>query len=137
MNRDEYLVIGCDLANHKRHVVKCDKLSMRVVEMFESARDAEKKYGFHKNTVANICMKKTVSKGRFVWRFADEHDINETFEGKTYRPVEVLDGQTGERMYFESTQATAKAFGVPPIAVTQTLARDGKFLNRYALRYAR
>ena len=84
-----------------KKVFECDKITMEIVRQWDSATDAEKELGFF---VAGSCCRKNVSKGKYVYRYEDDYDPNESFEGKHFRPVLVVDIATRKKQAFYSIE---------------------------------
>ena len=120
-----------------RPVVKCDKLSMKVVSWYPSAWAAEKENGYRPSKVAQICERKRVPAGKFVYRYADEYDPNETFEGKFNRPVAMYDGVNESLSLLESLEKAAKAIGYHQSTVSVSMTNGTMVGRRYVFKYAR
>ena len=120
-----------------RPVVKCDKLSMKVVSWYPSAWAAEVENGYGPSRVAQICEKKRVCAGKHVYRYADEYDPNETFEGKFNRPVAMYDGVNESLSLFESLEKAAKAIGYHQSTVSASMTNGTMVGRRYVFKYAR
>lgn len=120
-----------------RPVVKCDKLSMNVVAAYPSAMEAEKENGLKRSRVAQMCGKKSVSSGVHVYRYADEYDQNESFEGKFNRPVAMYDSANESLSLFENLQKASKAVGVCPSTISASMTNRNMVCERYVFKYAR
>ena len=120
-----------------RPVVKCDKLTMEVLETYPSARAAERAYGILHGNIAVACSRKVVSKGRFVWRFADEYDPDESFDGKLNRPVAMYDSLSETASVFESLTEAAKSIGYSNPAIVTSMTSKTMLGNRYVFKYRR
>ena len=120
-----------------RAVYKCDKLSMEVLETYASANEADRAHGLGYGHVANCAKRRTVSFGPYVWRYADDYDPAESFEGKKNRPVAMLDTATHAAAVFTSPSAAAKAVGVPSGDVCCSIARKWAVRGRYVFKYMR
>lgn len=120
-----------------RPVVKCDKLSMNVVAAYPSAMEAEKENGLKRSRVAQMCGKKSVSSGVHVYRYADEYDQNESFEGKFNRPVAMYDTWYGKVSFFTNTTVAAENIGCSNATVVSSMTRKALVARRYLLKYAR
>ena len=120
-----------------RPVVKCDKLSMKVVAWYPSAWEAEKANGYGPAKVARICEKKSVSHGKHVYRYADEYDPKETFEGKFNRPVAMYDAERESLSLYESLGEAARAIGYNQATVSASISNGTMVGKRFVFKYAR
>ena len=125
------------MPNNQRPVVKCDKLSMKIVAEYPSAWEAEKANGYGPAKVAQICEKKSVSHGKHVYRYADEYDPNETFEGKFNRPVAMYDAERESLLLYESLGEAAKAIGYNQSTVSASISNGTMVGKRFVFKYAR
>ena len=120
-----------------RPVVKCDKLTMRIIETYQSAREAARVHGIPHGNISVPCSKKVVSKGSFVWRYADEYDPDESFEGKFNRPVAMYDSYSEAASIFDNLTEAAKSVGYSNAAVSNSMSAKTMLGNRYVFKYAR
>ena len=137
MSREEYWESCYGKGSQKRPVVKCDKLTMRTVETYESASEADRRNGLKKGTVANCCRLKKVGFDDFVWRFEDEYDPNETFEGCHNRPIVLRNVETGEVYAFGSSRKAARALMIPGVAILAAIKSKEPLLGKYEADFAR
>lgn len=118
-----------------RPVCRCDKVTMKIVKTYPSANTAVKATGDHGIPIA--CRLRQVSNGRYIWRFVDDYDPNESFEGKYNRPV-ICEDITNNKITFYDTLAKAeKALFLDRGSIGGTMKRGFKVLGRYRFRYAR
>lgn len=94
---------------HGRPVVRCDKLTMEVVNRFPSIAVAAVCTGKRASSIETACECGQVSSGRYVWRYLDRYCPDETFEGRKNRPIRARDVETGEERLFCSFGEAAKA----------------------------
>lgn len=122
---------------YMRPVVKCDKVTMEIVERFPSTVEADKSLGLKHAYVAPTCRMRKVSKGKYVWRYESDYDPEESFAGKHNRPVSVFDTHTGEeRTYYDAREAADAEF-VGYWYFHQALEKHRTIYGRYAISYAR
>lgn len=88
-----------------KKVFECDKITMKVVRQWPSATEADKDLGF---LVAGRCSRKNVSKGKYVYRYEDDYDPNESFENKPNRPVLAIEVETKKKYAFYSVKDAAE-----------------------------
>lgn len=121
----------------RRTVYKCDKLSMEVLEVYPSAREAEVAHGLSYGAVANQCQTRSVSRFGYVFRYADEYDPEETFEGKYNRPVAVKDCITKAVAFFPTLTEAREELGLTRSAISSSMSREYLLHGRYVAMYAR
>ena len=118
-----------------KKVFECDKITMEIVRQWDSATDAEKELGFF---VAGSCCRKNVSKGKYVYRYEDDYDPNESFEGKHFRPVLVVDIATRKKQAFYSIEDAAKHLHYSVKAIQYSIVnRKPLGFWLYAVKYLR
>lgn len=137
MSREEYWESCYGKGSQKRPVVKCDKLTMRTIETYESASEADRRNGLKKGTVANCCRLKKVGFDDFVWRFEDEYDQGESFEGCHNRPIVLRDVETGETYVFGSSRKAGDALKIPGVAIRTAIDTRQPLLGKYEANFAR
>lgn len=120
------------------HVVyKVDKYSMQVVEVYFGTYDAavanEKKPSF----VAQVCIDKTLTRDRWFYRYEEDYDDGESFEGKLNRPVAVYDSKAKVAGLFPCAQAAAKAAGVATSTMTHAIKKKTVIRDRFIAKYLR
>lgn len=114
----------------QRSIVVADKVTMEVVGEYSTARDCASDTGMNDAVIIEIAKKRRVSRGPFIYRFAEDFDPNESFDGKYNRPVRVTDCETGESMGFhEISEADAHYQHRGALYEGQTL-RVGHVVNR-------
>lgn len=121
----------------RKAVVKCDKVTMNVLESYPSCTDASIASGESPFSISNMCRKRTVGIKGYVWRFADSMDPDESFEGKRNRPVIIGDYKSGTLRVFSTISEAAKVLGTSPSNVAHAIRSRSKLNDRYRARYAR
>ena len=120
-----------------RAVLMCDKVTMKVIRRFGSAKEAARKTGELRDSITRSCLKRHVSSGGIVWRYEDDYDPEETFEGKNNRPVEVSDTKDGTATVYCNINDAAYALAYCERFVNHAI-RSGRLAGgRYLLSYAR
>lgn len=118
-------------------ILMCDKITMKVIKRFDSAGEAAKRTGEIRESIGRSCLKKHVSSGAVVWRYEEDYDPEETFDGKHNRPVEVVDTKDGAKTVYCNIGDAAYALVYCERAVNHAI-RKGKLVGgRYKLGYAR
>lgn len=120
-----------------RKVCKCDKLTMEVVAEYASIRECAERERMSHTTVEDNCLRRRVNRGRFVYRYAEDVDPLESFEGKSGRPVIAENLLTGESDGFYNVYEAAERFYVHPVTVRRHLASGEPLFREWAVRYAR
>lgn len=70
---------------------------------------------------------KRLSTGLYFYRFIDEYNGFESFEGKKHRPIFIKDIKTNQISWFESILALSKALFIPEWSIRTALSRyDGR-----------
>lgn len=121
----------------RRTVYKCDKLSMEVLEVYTSASEADAAHGLPCGAVDSQCRKRRVGRTGYVFRFADDYDPNETFEGKYNRPVAVKDCITKAVAFFPTLTEAREELGFTRSAISSSMSREYLLHGRYVAMYAR
>lgn len=120
-----------------RKVAKCDKITMEVIEVYNSELEAAKANNKPLETIKDACRRKTVSIGKYVYRFRDEVDEKETYEGKRNRPVLVVDAETKKARVFLTRAEAAKALCYCDATVFDAIYKKKPLGGRYIIKYAR
>ena len=122
---------------NKRRVLVCDKLTMEVVKTYESMSRAAAREGRDASNFYWTLTKKRVGPGRFVYRYEEDYDPEETFEGRRHRPVLLFDKSTGQKAVFFDKKKLADSIFSSAKTIDLAL-KDGHLIaGRFALRYAR
>lgn len=122
---------------HKRPVYKCDKLSMEVLEAYQSAMEAELANGLRVTSVAFHAKRKNVSSGPYVWRYADEYDPNESFEDRKNRPIACYDTMTKKAAVFLNLPEAARLTGLHHTTIVKAMSEGRLVKCRLLFKYAR
>lgn len=125
------------MTRHGRTVYKCHKISMEVLEVYPSAADAARAYGMGHDSINKACRERRVTRKGYVWRYAEDYDPRESFEGRQNRPVVVYDAVSKAVGFYFSTREAANRLGVKMNTIEA--ARDNKryLNNRLIVKYAR
>ena len=117
-----------------RPVVLVDKVTGKAVRSYPSSAAAAHAEGYEPPTVTTAARLRIVPRGRFAWRYADEHDPRERFEGKCARPVAVYEG--GELLFVaDSVCDAARRLGASREGADAAIRRGKPLLfGRYSLR---
>lgn len=117
-----------------RRVLEVDKITGAVVGEYRSACEADDSRGVQRTTTAHQCSARAIPKGRVCWRYADEYDACESYEGRKNRPVAVfIDGKLIGVACDPLT--LAERMGEGPCNVHQALHLGHRLQRRYVLRY--
>lgn len=121
-----------------RRVYVCDKITMQVLREYGSTYEAARKEGESVSTVYPACRNRRVSRwGRVVYRYADDYDPDERFDGKSGRPIVAVDYFTKKRLFFYTAEDAAKYLGVHPGSVHAAIKEKRYITDRYRVGYAR
>ena len=120
------------------HVVyKVDKYTMQVVEIYLGTQDAaianEKRPSF----IAQACAGKTLTRDRWFYRYEEDYDPCEPFDGKLNRPVAVYDAQDKVVGLFPCPAAAARAIGVSTSNITHAIRKKMVMRDRYIAKFLR
>lgn len=95
-----------------RAVVKVDKFTWRPVERFDCVSDAAAEAGLTWRYVYTAATCRSLPRGRWAYRFADDFDPNERLGNRANEPVLVTDERTGRRYKAASIGIAADKLGV-------------------------
>lgn len=118
-----------------RPVYRCDKVTMKILNTYPSVTDAIKTTGY--KGIYTSCQHRRVSSGRYVWRFVDDYDPNESFEGKHNRPVMCEDVKNNTTIIYDTLTKAEKALYLDRSVIENTLRKGSLTLGQYRFRYAR
>ena len=120
-----------------RKVYKCDKVTMKILDRYDSARAAERAEGVKYGYLHCALRTRAVGTKPYVFRYASDYDPFESFEGKYGRPILVLDVVDGKTYTFNTIDEAAKELLIAPSTVTTCLSRKIRALGCYKIEYAR
>lgn len=118
-----------------RQVYRCDKVTMEIVNVYPGVNAAAK--AANTRSVQTSCNHRRVSSDRYIWRYADDYDPNESFEGKYNRPVACIDAINNTITFYDTLAKAEKALFLGSGTVTRALRKDSLVLGRYKFKYAR
>ena len=118
-------------------VLKIDKVSGGIVRSFETVKDAAADAGIRREQMSRHLKGKRLSPGMFYYRYADDYDPCETFEGRPNRPIAVTDTYTGETAYYGSASDVARKYIVTLSNVSYAIRHDNLVLGQYKMKWAR
>lgn len=118
-------------------ILACDKITMRVVGRYPRIVDAAKAYGISPSTVRTSALDRRVMNDTVVFRFIDDYDPNETFEGKKNRPVVAIADGKDVIGTFYSAEAAAESLFISLATVRACIAKGERTLKNVNLEYAR
>lgn len=118
-------------------VYKCDKLSMKVVAEYPSAAAAARDNGLSPTGVAHAAKNKEITYGPYIYRYVEDYDPNETFEGRNNRPIICYDTKTKMAVVFVGTDKAAAALGVDVKRISCSMHAKTRLLGRYVFKFAR
>ena len=121
--------------SESKRIYLCDKITMEIVEIYLSAYDARMVYGH--SSIHNSCVNRAVNGDRYVWRYEDDYDPNESFEGKYNRPIMCGDYEKGRIFFFNSMQVASQALGLHKNVIYDAIKKNVKVKNRYRFKFAR
>lgn len=125
------------MARPERRIFKCDKITMEVLGEYGSILEAAKASGVPYDVAYSGCKRKSVGCYPFVFRYAEDYDPNESFEGKFIRPVTVMDVEKGECVTFYSPNDAACQLYTSKDTIFRAIKRKEVVLGCYLIKYAR
>lgn len=120
-----------------RRVFKCDKLTMEIIEAYPSAREAERANDLPCSSVYHAAGLRNVGYEGYVWRYEDDYDPHESFEGKCNRPVAIMDTKTKAVAVFETLKVATEKTGISYSILTTSMRKGYLAAKRYLVKYAR
>lgn len=120
-----------------RKVVAFNKATMDIVDVYNDAVECAEKNGIQVNSLHTILRNKSLMRGAVCFRYLDDFDVNESYEGKRYRPVVLTDTETGRRFCFYNASLASKALRVDPSSIYTSIVGGSKVLCRYTFDYYR
>lgn len=119
-------------------VLECDKITMKIHRIWHSAVDAEKELGLGKTTIVRRCIEKRTTKGKYVYRYMDDYDPKESFEGKYHRPVLAIRIRDRQTYAFYSLDEAAEYLNVGKTHVSTAITSGKPILyDMYLVKYLR
>lgn len=106
-------------------VYVCDKLTMKVVCVYDSLTKCAEGEGIPVSKVSDIARYNRVTKGKYVFRFESKYDPNESFKNKYHRPIKVINVVTGKVMYFHDVDEICEILGAKRSSITKNNIRYG------------
>lgn len=110
-----------------KRIYVCDKITMQVLREYDSAQQAQLDLRIRVNQEAR---KRSVRHGRCVFRYADDYDANESFEGKYNRPVKCTHIESGMTATFYNLKSAAKAAGRDTTTIVKRIKNGNTFDGR-------
>lgn len=130
-------MMGWKKGSAVRAVYKCDKKTMRIVEKYPSASEAARRNKLNPTSLGHAARTLSVTPGPYVWRYAEDYDPNEKFEGKHNRPVAVYDSITRTLAVFNRIEDAARAVGTRDSYIITAMKNQTMYKSRYVFKYAR
>ena len=118
-------------------IAKCDKITMEVLAEYATCTEAAEASGVSMNTICASCRNRAVGKFDYVWRYAEDVDPRESFEGKCNRPVLVGDYEKNTIRAYPTLSDAAMVLGVDDSTVSRAIRMYAMIKGRYRVRYAR
>lgn len=121
-----------------RQVLKANKITRQVEEAYPSIVSAAMSAGMRSKRMDDLCRKRNLPKGMSYYRYAEDFDPNESFEGKRNRPVVLLDTVSGERLWFGDRADCGERMGWSENRVSSSISSGSRSLlgGQYLARYA-
>lgn len=121
---------------NSRPVVRVDKKTGEVLERFKSIYSAQRSE-MGQLCVRQQCNNKTLGNKRYFYRYEEDYDPSENWEGKSRRPTWIIDGKTGLLIWARNRAAAADALGVSTQTLTDSTCRGYLIKGRYKVRLQR
>lgn len=120
-----------------REVYLCNKVTLEIVGVYSGVMDASRANGVSYSRIRSACDQRSVSDGRYIWRYAEDYDPNESFEGKCNRPVICVDMQTKKVMVFDTPKKADEALCFSRGRISESISEDTLVAGRFKFKYAR
>ena len=120
-----------------RSVFRINKLTRDIEGVYPSVTSAARSAGMRGKRMDDLCRKRNLPPGTFYYRFADDFDRDESFEGKRNRPVVLVDASTGFKLWFADRAECAKTMGWSAARVSSSISSGQSSLlgGQYVARY--
>lgn len=119
-----------------RPVVLVKKTTREVVKRYQSIRGASRASGIHYDQIFDQCNRRGLGGGYLYWRYEDDFDPNESFEGvRKNRPVLAVNKMTGHWVWFDSMADAGRHF-FGNVHGAKKAMKSGRECNGYAFVYA-
>lgn len=118
-------------------VLKIDKVTGKAVKSFESVKDAAIDAQLRREQMTRHLKNRNIAPGLFYYRYGEDYDPLESFEGRQNRPVAVTDIDTGETVYFGCIKEVAEEYVIHKATVSVAIKRGSLVLSQYRMRWAR
>lgn len=127
----------------QKEIVKVSKLTGKIEKCFSTVTDAyidAQNEGWNIEYPSFLLSVKTKTCGGFrslyLYRFKEDYEPHESYEGKKKRPVFVLDVLDGHKCYWYTSLLTAsEALCVSESTVRSSIKKHTKILGRYIAYY--
>ena len=121
-----------------RGVFRINKLTRDIEGVYPSVASAARSVGMRGKRMDDLCRKRNLPPGAFYYRFEDDFDRDESFEGKRNRPVVLVDESTGSKLWFVDRAECAKTMGWSTARVSASISsgRSSLLGGQYVALYA-
>lgn len=117
-----------------RRVYEIDKLTGEVTRVFASAYAADRALGNDVTTIANVARSRSVSRGRYFYRYEDDYVPHEDIRGRYHRPVALF--EDGKPVGSVCDAATlAERLNLARNTVANAVRRGSRLGGRFTVAY--
>ena len=112
--------------------LKISKFDGSVIATYDNLSTAAKESdsGLTYQAISLALKNQRLSTGLYFYRFADEYNGFESFEGKKHRPIFIQDIKTNQISWFESILALSKALFIPYWSIRTALSKYNGRMSR-------
>lgn len=120
-----------------RTVVECDKITMEITGLWFSVAEAARCLGISRPCIQQRCRTKSVTPGKYVYRFLDDWDTDEQFEGKTNRPILIENVKNKNVHMFHDFHEAVDGMGYGITSLSISLNHNKLIDETFQVRYLR
>lgn len=120
-----------------RAVVECDKITMQITRIWFSVTEAAECIGIGRTTMQNRCRYKSVTSGKYVYRFLDDWDMGERFTGSVNRPIAITNVKSKNVHWFHNFEEAADGMGYSTSTLSKALNHDKLIDETFQVLYLR
>ena len=123
------------MAINKRSILKIDKLTRSVVKRYESSYAAGLAEGMGDRLIYSCAWKKSLSRGRYYYRFEEDYDPDEDFSRCCNKPVVVTDVVSGKSLACPDLHYVSEKLSVPIGTLRTAICTDRNVFGRLKIAY--
>lgn len=120
-----------------RSVVECDKITMEINRVWFSVAEAARCVGVGVPCMRARCCNKSVTSGKYVYRFLDDWDMDERFTGSINRPIVITNVKSKNVHLFHDFEEAADGIGYSTCTLSRALNHDKLIDETFQILYLR